>query len=489
VLQSILYQGMVSTLLKVEGILVSESLQKASQLLEAEKGLPASVKAIITMLVLIVQLLMDRLGINSTNSSIPPSQDENRKRGSKKACSAKKRGGQAGHTGNRLNRISDPDVITYLEVDKSCLQPEHFYMNIGYEVRQVFDIEIKRHVTEYRAEILQDETGRKIVAAFPDHVTTDVQYGSQVKAHAVYMSQYQLLPYDRIQEYFASQMHLPLSVGSIFNFNQLAYTLLEEFENITKCRLIAAALIHADETGINIDKKRCWLHVASNGLWTHFYPHQKRGVQATNEIGILPLFSGILCHDHWKPYYKFTTCLHSLCNAHHIRELTYALEQDNQQWAKLLIEILIKIKSDVDEKEAAMLTQEKAQEYLQEYLAILEKGKEECPLASALENPRRGRVKQSKSRNLLNRLLEYHEDVLRFMTNPIVPFTNNQSENDLRMTKVQQKISGCFRSHEGALIFCRIRGYLSTCRKHGVNVAEALKILFEGKLPEFAYES
>jgi len=457
--------------------------------MEAEKDLSPAVKAMMTMLLLIVRLLMNQLGINSSNSSIPPSKDQNRKRGSKKPGGAKKPGGQPGHVGSRLNPVPNPDAIEYLKLDKRSLPREHVYTEAGYEARQVFDIEIKRLVTEYRAQVLEDETGKRYVAAFPRHVTTDVQYGLQVKAHAVYMSQYQLLPYERIQDYFAEQMHLPLSAGSLFNFNKAAYDLLAAFEGIAKKNLVASALLHVDETGININKKRWWLHVACNGLWTHFYPHQKRGSLATKEIGILPLFEGILCHDHWKPYYIFKACLHSLCNAHHVRELTRAFEQDNQKWAEVLIALLLKIKEEVDQSDTGMLPPLLCEGYLRQYLEILEKGKEECPLLPPTEKPKRGRAPKSKSRNLLDRLIYYHEDVLRFMSNPIVPFTNNPGENELRMTKVQQKISGCFRSEDGALIFCRVRGYLSTCRKHGLNMTEALTLLFQGEMPGFVYQT
>jgi transposase len=482
-------------LLKVGGTLVSDALSQAEELMKTEKDLSPAVKAMMTMLLLVVRLLMNRLGINSSNSSTSPSQDPNRVRGSKKtakdAADKKKPGGQKGRTGHRLNPISSPDVIKVLKLDQRTLPKGHVYTEIGYEARQVFDIEIKRIVTEYQAQILVDEMGKRYVAEFPPEATKDAQYGLQVKAHAVYMSQYQLIPYARVQDYFSEQMHLPLSVGTLCNFNKAAYDLLEEFERIAKLNLVAGAVLHADETGININKKLHWLHVASNGLWTHFYPHEKRGSAATNEIGILPKFKGVLCHDHWKPYYIMTLCLHSLCNAHHLRELTRAFEQDNQRWAKALMILLLEIKKEVDKSGKGMLDEALCLAYQTKYLAILKEGRTECPdLPPPLEpKKRRGPIKQSKSRNLLERLIDYHQDVLRFMSDPVAPFTNNQAENDLRMTKVHQKISGCFRSNDGALIFCRIRGYLSSCRKHGVNMTEALTLLFQGKMPDFVYDS
>jgi transposase len=476
-------------------MLVSDALKKAEDFMNTEKDLSPAMKGILSLLLLVVRLLMNRLGINSSNSSTSPSQDPHRVRGSKKtakdAADKKKPGGQKGRTGHRLNPIPNPDVIKVLKLDQRTLPKGHVYTEVGYEARQVFDIEIKRIVTEYQAQILVDEMGKRYVAEFPPEATKDAQYGLGVKAHAVYLSQYQLIPYARVQDYLTEQMHLTISVGTLFNFNKVAYDLLEDFERIAKLNLVAAAVLHADETGININKKLHWLHVASNGLWTHFYPHAKRGSIATNEIGIIPAFKGVLCHDHWKPYYIMTLCLHSLCNAHHLRELTRAFEQDNQIWAKALMVLLLEIKKEVDKSGKGILDEALCLAYQEQYLAILKAGRTECPdLPPPLEpKKRRGPVKQSKSRNLLERLFDYHKDVLRFMSDPVAPFTNNQAENDLRMTKVHQKISGCFRSNDGALIFCRIRGYLSSCRKHGVNMTEALTLLFQGKMPDFVYDS
>lgn len=245
-------------------------------------------------------------------------------------------------------------------------------------------------------------------------------------------------------------------------------------------------MVHADETGINIDGKRRWLHSASNPLWTYFYPHEKRGSDAMDDIGIIPNFSGILCHDHWKSYYNYN-CLHALCNAHHIRELERAIEQDNQNWAIEMKDFLIEANKEVTNA-GGVLSKEVIEESRKKYRAILEKGKTECPAPIKIEG-KRGRTKKSKTRNLLERFIDYENDVLRFMENDQVPFTNNLGENDLRMTKVQQKISGCFRSLEGAHIFCRLRSYLSTCRKQGIKITDGLKMLFDGKLPDFVNDS
>ena len=339
-------------------------------------------------------------------------------------------------------------------------------------------------MTEYRAEILKDQQGNRYVAPFPEGVTRPVQYGNSVKVNSVYMSQYQLIPYNRIEDHFLEQLRIPVSGGSIFNFNQEAYERLERFDQWVRIQLAASDLLHVDETGVNIGGKRNWLHSASNADWTCFFPHVKRGTEAMDAMGILPTFRGILCHDHWKPYFKYGA-FHALCNAHHLRELESAFEQDKQQWAATMSDLLKEINQAVLDA-GGVLPAADSKHFRKRYRKLLSEAEGECPAPKETQRQgSRGKLPRSKARNLLERLRDYEDEVLRFMDEADVPFSNNQAENDIRMTKVQQKISGCFRSWDGALIFCRIRSYLSTCRKQGITATEALTLLFEGKSPEF----
>lgn len=466
----------------IDKINVDETLKRVNALLAEDTDLSPSVRSLMEVLVLIITLMADRLNLNSSNSSKPPSSDPNRKKTAKKK-NKKKPGGQNGHKGKTLKKVENPDKIKVIKVSRADL-PNGEYKEVGYETRQVFNIEISRVVTEYQAQVLEDQNGKRFTAPFPKGVTKAAQYGDGVKAHSVYLSQFQLIPYDRIRDYFADQLKIPISAGSIFNFNSEAYNMLEKFEELVKAKLAGAELAHADETGININGKNNWLHSVSNDQWTYFFPHEKRGAEAMNAIDILPRFNGILCHDHWKPYYKYD-CTHSLCNAHHLRELTRAWDHDDQKWAKKLITLLETINKAVNDA-GGVLNEKTSRKYRAKYRAILKKAEEECPPPDEKDRKgKRGRLKRSKSRNLLERLREFEEDVLRFMDNEIVPFTNNLGENDIRMTKVQQKISGCFRSEEGAKIFCRIRSYLSSCRKQDINSSTALELLFKGQLPNF----
>lgn len=468
----------------INNINITNSLKNVEKMLLEDKAITPQVRAMFELLVLVINLLLAKLGVNSTNSSVPPSRDINRKRGSRRKVAGEKRkpGGQPGHEGTNLQREESPDKIEELKIDKSTL-PKGTYTQAGFEARQVIDIVISKHVTEYQAEILKDSEGREFIAVFPAGITRPVQYGVSVKAQAVYMSQQQLIPYDRIRDYFKDQCGISLSAGSVFNFNKQAFGLLETFESIVKKQLIIQALLHADETGINIGGKLTWLHSLSNDLWTLFFPHTKRGSEAMLAMGILEHFHGILCHDHWKAYFNFK-CLHALCNAHHLRELERAFEQDNQKWAEKMKLLLLEI-NEATKAVAGCLGEKQAEQFIDCYRLILAEGDLESPAPENKNDNKPKRIAKTKSRNLLERLRNFETETLRFMTNAVVPFTNNQSENDIRMTKVQQKISGCFRSFEGAQYFCRIRSYISTCSKHGIPPTNALNSLFSGKLPEF----
>lgn len=469
---------------------ITETLDNARQLLAADKQISPALRAMFEMLLLIITLFAQRFGLNSKNSSKPPASDPDRKK-KKNTKSTNKPGGQPGHVGSNLEPAKDPNKIVSIEIDKRSLPRGHQYTDAGFEFRQVVDLEISRIVTEYRAQILEDETGKRFVAPFPKGVSRPIQYGQSMKVHSVYLSQYQLIPYERIADYFIHEASIPISVGSLFNFNKEAYHLLETFDGVAKEKLIAGQAMNVDETGINVNGKRLWLHAACNEQWTYFFPHGKRGAEAMNEIDIIPKFKGTLIHDHWKPYYIYH-CLHALCNAHHLRELQWVIDNHpHYTWAKELQTLLLAINDAVNLTEKNCLDEKEANLYEKCYRQIIKIGDEQMPLAAPDPNAKKtkGRKKKTKERNLLERLRDFEGDTLRFMRDPLVPFTNNAGENDLRMTKVQQKISGCFRSMEGAKIFCRVRSYLLTAQKHGITATDALKTLFAGKLPEVFFQN
>jgi transposase len=459
-------------------VIVSKAVETARDALRTDETFSESARVVISSLIDIVAICTGQLGLNSSNSSKPPSSDPNRVRRSRTTKGkCRKPGGQKGHKGSRLELIENPTVIEELLIDRRTL-PAGKWTPVGFDKRQVFDIEVSFSVTEYQAEMLKNESGEIFVAEFPEGVTELAQYGVGVKATSVYLSQYQLIPQARVQDALNTQYGLPITKGSVNNFNILAAQTLRDwkFEDWLRSCLVESPVLHADETGTNINSIRYWIHCLCNESLTYFHVDPKRGQEAMERMGVLSDFKGQLVHDHWKPYFLYL-CTHVLCNAHHLRELERAIDQDSQKWAKRMKKLLEEINIKVNES-GGKLSNKKIKQYQKQYRKILRSGNKECP-----ENKKQRA--QSKSRNLLERLITFEEETLRFMVEEQTPFTNNQGERDLRMNKVQQKISGCFRAERGAKDFCLIRSYLSTCRKQGMTPIEALRALFNGAKPKF----
>lgn len=436
----------------------------------------------ITILEARVKQLEDQLNQNSRNSNKPPSSDGFKKKPtSLREKSGKKNGGQAGHPGHTLKMVDSPDQVQVHKVDycQECGAhlPDQTVDN--YERRQVFDLPpLKLLVTEHRIQKKTCQTcGTCNKAPFPERVTQPVQYGPEVQALAVYLNQYQLLPYDRLRELFADLFGQPISEGTLLTTNQACSEALAGTEQEVKQELLNSPVIHCDETGSRVAGKTYWLHTVGTSDLTYYSIQPKRGSEAMDEMGILPEYQGIAKHDFWKPYFKYS-CSHSLCNAHHLRELNAIVENDNQSWAQQMKDLLLSIKASVDEQKENSKTQLDMGQLIKFeacYNRIIALGYEENPLVEERIQGRRGKVRKTKARNLLERLDQHRQGTLDFMFDFRVPFDNNQAERDIRMTKVQQKISGGFRTWQGAQTFCRIRGYISTVKKNSVPVLGAIR--------------
>lgn len=431
-----------------------------------------------------LKTLEDRLAQDSHNSHQPPSSDRtpHPRPKSLRRASGKKAGGQVGHPGTTLQPVEKPDHIVVHKAERcqNCQQPLKAVATQDYDKRQVFDLPpLRLEVTEHQAEIKACPHCHQITAAaFPEGVTHVTQYGEGVKSLSVYLNTYQLLPCERTAEFFQDVFSQNVSAGSVVNFNHECFTDLADYEQVVKEKITAASQANFDETGTKVNGQLHWLHVAATPELTHYACHEKRGQEAMDAIGILPNFNGTAVHDHWAPYQHYA-CQHALCNAHHLRELTFIEEQDQQSWAKQMRHLLLDIKKQAARNQVRFNTKT-LEGFKQKYRRIVKKGLEENPLPAADEMPKkRGRRKKSKSRNLVERFANFADEILAFAEDFNIPFDNNQAERDLRMMKVQQKISGSFRSRDGAGIFCRIRGYISTNRKQGFNVLQALQQVFQ----------
>jgi len=441
-----------------------------------------------------VATLKGHLGKNSRNSSKPPSSDGLSKPAPKslRQPSGKPTGGQPGHKGHHLEPVADPDLIVAHSPSHcdACAANLAEVPAEGYAERQVFDIPAPRmEVTAHRAESKRCACGHLNTATFPSEVSASVQYGPRIKAVAVYFSQYQLLPYARVEETLESLYGASLCAGSLATFTQQAYHGLEDTAAQIKAALRRQDVVHADESGIRVEGRLHWVHVAGTDQLTYYQHHAKRGQEAMEAIGVLPGFEGILVHDHLKAYLRYIDCHHSLCNAHHLRELTSLVEQSQSQWADDMVRLLVVANRCVDRAKQRgndTLSVKLGQLLTHRYDRLIDVGLEQeaARRAQGAEPPaqkKRGRVKQSKAKNLLDRLSNYKAETLRFITDFRVPFDNNQAERDIRMVKLKQKISGTFRSQQGAQAFFRIRSYLSSARKQGNNMLSALTLCFQGQ--------
>ncbi len=439
----------------------------------------------------IIQGLRDQIAKNSKNSSKPPSSDGYKKpqpTSLRKLSASKKNGGQKGHEGYTLKAVEEPDhTQTYLVKEcSSCHAVLEDEQVIGYEKRQVFDIPpIRVEVTEHQAEIKDcPHCGKRNRAEFPVEVSQPVQYGCGIKSWAVYFNNYHFIPLERTCEIFEDLVGHRLCDASVLQANlQLSECIRPACEAI-KQQLIAAEVVNFDESGIRVEGKLNWLHVASTAHLTYYEVHCKRGREAMDHIGILPEFKGVAVHDHWAPYFHYENCHHSLCNAHHLRELIFIHECYKQEWPKEMKELLLEIKEQVEQScpHSDQLDSKQVEEFENRYSEIIEKGLEVNPPPPQKQatKKKKGKVKQPPPKNLLDRLKGCNQQVLAFMRDFRVPFDNNQGERDVRMVKVKQKVSGTFRTREGADNFCRTRGYISTVRKNGHRVIDAIKDAFNG---------
>jgi transposase len=441
-----------------------------------------------------IKELEDKLAKNSTNSHKPPSSDPLRKPEPKslRAKSDRKTGGQKGHKGFNLEMSRQVDEVLIHRLCRcgACGRDLSEQAAEDFVRHQVRDIpQPKVEVIEHRAEVKTCRCGHRNEAAFPDQARHYVQYGPVIKSLSAYLQQYQLLPYKRTQEFFADWFGVDLSQGTLRDIQQTASERLLPFEERLKLLLCAAVVAGFDETSLRVMGSLMWLHVCSTSRHAHFGVQASRGEEDMRAVGILPKFSGRAVHDFWKSYLAFD-CRHALCNAHLLRDLTFIKERLGQKWAEKLIQHLLYIKKQVERAKARgldQLPQALRQRLQAKYRRLIGQGLKANPPPVPVPDakPKRGRKAKTKPLNLLERLRDYEAEVLAFMHDFAVPFDNNSAERDIRMTKVKQKISGCFRSVEGVHIFARFRSYIVTAQKQGFSAFQAIHELFLSPQPHF----
>ncbi len=418
----------------------------------------------------------------SQNSHKPPSTDTFRKKvQNSRKKSNRSQGGQVGHKGSTLTSFETADIIIghHLANCVFCGTALEEEGKIS-DCRQVVDIPVtKMEVTQHEVyENICPFCKESNKASFPEGITQPAQYGSRLKGFISYLSHHQLIPYRRIQELIESLYTHHLSTGSIANFTKSLHLGLEGYEASVKIALLNSSSMHVDETGMRIDQQLAYLHVRSTDKLTYFYAHAKRGRIAMEEEGFLNQYVNTLIHDRLSSYNMYGET-HGLCNAHILRDLKY-VEELGAEWAAQIATLLVQIKRQKEAK-GGNLTDRYRTKCLNKYIKIIRVAKLKCEIAfkQNLPHKARGKPKRTAEHNLLIALDKHKVDILRFMYHFEVPFDNNQAERDLRMQKLRQKISGCFRSMIFAQYHARIKGYISTLKKQGLDVLEYLSKAFQ----------
>lgn len=451
-----------------------------------------------------VQELEARLKKNSTNSSRPPSSDQpsvKKRTRSLRQCSGKRAGGQPRHRGSTLKQVRKPDeVVVHSPAQcRGCGESLADGRITRCERRQVFDLPpVKISVVEHQSLTKRcGSCGHWSRGRFPLGVEAPVQYGPGLRARCVYLLNYQLLPYQRTSELMRDLFGCQMSQATLSNIMREGAENLIETELEIKDQLRRSKTLHVDETGLRVANRLHYVHVASAERLTHYGCHTRRGTRAMDEIGVLPRFGGTLVHDGWAAYWQYTRVRHAVCNAHILRELQFFIEEESRQrvWAEQMKELLLEIKGEVERVRLMgrqRLEKQRLNTYQSRYDEIIRRGLEANPLppqpvtqeslSGEEKSPARG--KRAPSLNLVLRLQRCKTEVLMFMHDLRVPFTNNQAERDLRMIRVQQKISGCFRAVDGSRAFCRIRSYISTMKKQGREVVAELERVFRTPMPQ-----
>jgi transposase len=427
---------------------------------------------------------------NSSNSSKPPSSDGfKRKTKSRRVAGQASVGGQKGHPGSTLKRVAVADEVQLHQPPARCAAcGSALDMSLGTveaHGRQVIELPaIRVKVVEHRLQRVRCRCGQMHAGSYPEGVTQVAQYGASIKAALVYLTQYQHVPMKRCTRLMQDLFGVAMSPGSVHAAIAQAHTVVTPLVQALSESLLQAPVMQCDETGMRVGTKLHWMHSASTDKAVVYQVHARRGYEALREFNLLPRFKGVAVHDGWPAYYRFNM-RHALCNAHHLRELEFVVDSTGQQWARDMMDLLVQMNRAVDASAHGVLSRHAVAAYRRRYRQLLAQGREQNPerLTDPSRKDKRGGIKQSATYNLIKRLDEHADDVLRFMSHALVPFTNNLAERDLRMPKLKQKISGCYRSLAGAQAYCSIRSYIGTMQKQSKDLMQALTLLFTGRMP------
>jgi len=461
--------------------------QEFEQLCSDGKVSPET-RVLVNSLLVVVELILSIFLEKTTrkgnrNSSIPSSQTEKDETATNH-CTTTGKGKQVnGCVGN--TRVKESVTTAQVEVCDICGMVLDTVACLGHERRTKIDIVFEKVVEHIDAEIKQCPNCEATVKGrFPDDMPGKLQYGNGLKAFAIHLVISQMVALNRVQKQIAAMIGSVISEASLLKFVLRLYQSLEAWESKAIDRLLQAPSMHVDETSFRVEGKNHWIHVYSSGGTTLKVLHRKRGKEAIEGLNIIPRYGGVIIHDCWASYLSYDHCGHGLCGSHLLRELTFVVDSNQYRWARNLKKVLQQTCRTVAQRPEKCLTEQEYANLQKRYRNILTRGSKELPKIPLKPKGKRGRIAKSDAHNLWERLKKHEAAVLLFAKEPHVPFTNNRAERDLRMAKVKQKISGCFRRKQYAQAYCRISSYLQTMASQGTNPLVAIQMALAGTLPD-----
>ena len=464
-----------------------DTLKGQFERLSAEGRVNAEIRALVQALLMLLELVMavfmeKTTTKNSSNSGIPPSQTD--KDETTPGQTGAKGKGKKGND-ERPDNIRTVETVTTTKVDTcgTCGRDLSGVPCHGHERRTLIDILFEKVEHHVDAEIKEcPDCHHQTKGAFPKAMAGPLQYGPGIKAFILNLVIAQMISLKRVQQSIKALIDKAISEATILLYVWQLYSILEVWEQTAIKQLLREPTIHVDETSLRVDKKKQWIHVYSGGEITLKFLHPKRGKEAIEAIGILPRYGGVIVHDCWSPYLSYDHCDHGLCGSHLVRELTFIVDANGYAWALEMKRLLQKTCATVTQRKNKCLTPIEYRGLCRRYRNILRRGEKELPPIPPRQNGKRGRIAKSDAHNLWERMKKHADAILRFAKVPHVPFTNNRAERDLRMSKVKQKISGCFRTERYAKAYCRISSYLQSMANKGYNPLVAIQMALSGDI-------
>lgn len=439
------------------------------------------IKALLTLFNMMITIFLEkRTKKTSKNSSIPPSQtskdDSSTGNGKTNSNGLKETSTKTGNT-----RTVEIDNLLCVDSCQCCGEDLTNIEPSSIERRTRIDIIFEKTVEHWDSQVKDcPSCNSPQKANFPEDISGPLQYGNGIKAYVISLLVSEMLSLSRVAKMMVTLIGQTISEATLLSYIKKLYVALEPWEQYAKAQLLAQNCIHTDETSLRVEGKNHWIHIYSAGDITLKFLHRKRGKEAIESIDIIPKYGGTIIHDCWRSYMGYENCDHGLCGSHLLRELTFVYESNKYRWAKNIKALLQQACKVVSESQRKCLDDKAYRTLQRRYRNILTRAEKEMPDIPTKRTGRRGRIAKSDAHNLWERLRKYETAVLLFAKRPEVPFTNNRAERDLRMTKVKQKISGCFRVHEFALAYCRISSYLQTMKYKGVNPMVAINQALNG---------